>query len=457
MFFYVPRPQIRLSRRALRAGIGILLLAVVASKTTIRAEAESHSTPSAAAPAFTMNSSIPAGFHHHVVAPEGRDFLRCRFLSPNDFVLADLPTEEIDFENSPRFMPLAVMIANYGPVVFTVSARPAFSDGAVSEWLEHLCETEGFHPAKVETVKIGRLSGVACDAEQVGDGITMRMRLVLLENGGRLFNLSAMAPTQLWSAAADKLEQMIASFEVAEDHGSQVALTPARESQPEPATLTPAAAAHALELATEENAAYSENHDTGEHQAKLTDAEWAELVLADEPASLDPEERINANLRNNGVGLVPNILSLDRKTKSARIGCGSLEAVVRIPFGWRAIDDGKRTLIFDGDRIQISVNQRQWNKTPAELAEAILAEYEREQVGLKSFVHEMDGITMLGLAGLQIDGEECAQAFMIRDLGRPGLVLVARATAKEEHLRAAANLAGDIMARIEPLETLAAR
>ena len=64
---------------------------------------------------------------------------------------------------------------------------------------------------------------------------------------------------------------------------------------------------------------------------------------------------------------------------------------------------------------------------------------------------------MLGIVGLQIDGNECAQAFMIRDLGRPGLVLVARATANEEHLRAAANLAGDIMARIEPLETLATR
>ena len=170
-------------------------------------------------------------------------------MAPNDFVRASLPIEDVDLSKPNQFLPLAVMIANSGPIVFTVSARPSYSSGTVADWLECLAREEGCLLGDLRPVRIGGLAAAACDATQPGDGITMRMRLALLENGGRLFQLSAMAPLQLWEAAHPRLEHMLQSFELIEDHGSAVPVFSYWVPRFETHHLTPEAAAHALRYA----------------------------------------------------------------------------------------------------------------------------------------------------------------------------------------------------------------
>lgn len=390
-------------------------------------------------------SHAPSGYSYKILVPAGREFLKCRFLCPDDFTLADLPADETDFSESRNFMPLAVGVANYGAmVVFSIAARPAYAEGTVADWLLRLCKEEGYDPGAVELIKVGTLNAAACDAIQTADGTTMRMRITLLEDGGRLYNFSAMAPTQLWSAVADKLHGMLASFELQEDKGPTMALSadsPAPAASAEAAVPEATAAAH-----------------TAENSARLTPEQFAELVLADDMSALDPEQKINANLRDNAVGFVPNVLSVDKEEKSARVGAGAIEGIFRVPYGWHVNDDGRRTLVFDGGgRMQVNLSLRRREvDSLVELARSYVAPYLEQQPDLQVFVHELDGIVAVGVRGLKIEGEVLDQTFLLRDIDREGLVLVARATGSAEDIRLAMNLAGDILAGIETAATMTA-
>jgi hypothetical protein len=54
--------------------------------------------------------------------------------------------------------------------------------------------------------------------------MAMRMRFVLLEDGGRLFQMSAMAPDPFWAAAIEKMTPMLESLELRESRGTSVPL-----------------------------------------------------------------------------------------------------------------------------------------------------------------------------------------------------------------------------------------
>ena len=159
-------------------------------------------------------SDAPTGFSYQILAPEGREFLKCRFLLPDDFRLADLPKGETDFSEAKNFMPIAIANASYGSVVFIIGARPAYSEGNVADWLPQLLRTDGLEAGPVEIVDVGPLKAAACDTRQVTDGVTMRFRIAMLEDGGRLYNFIAVAPEALWVAVSSKLDGMLKSFEV---------------------------------------------------------------------------------------------------------------------------------------------------------------------------------------------------------------------------------------------------
>jgi hypothetical protein len=282
---------------------------------------------------------------------------------------------------------------------------------------------------------------------------------VLLEDGGRLFQMAAMAPEAFWSAALQKMLPMLASFELREARGTKVPLLPG--SPPPPlATETSAAASETPSVATETR---SSTGETAPAATELPPASAAQptpflkpeeliaLALADDAASLDPEHRINANLRDRGAGLVPRVVSTDSATKSARLAAGAIEGFFRVPFGWHVIDDGKRTLIFDaGGRIQVNVSQRlHENASPAEFARQLLQQYLEQQPDLPTIETNLAGIAAAGVRGVTIENETLDQYFMVRDVGRVRLYIVARVSATKEDSTRALDLAGDIVATFE--------
>jgi hypothetical protein len=182
-----------------------------------------------------MTNSIPAGYEYHVVSPSNHAGLTFRFLKPTDFKVADLPEETPDLSKTTAFLPLVVALTQYGPMVFSVAARPAYEDGTVEQWLAYLLREEGYKHETITETRIGNLPAVTCDALQKADDVIMKMRFILLEDGGRIFQVTAMAPEAFWSSALEKFTPMLASFELREARGTKV---PLRPGTPAPAAAT---------------------------------------------------------------------------------------------------------------------------------------------------------------------------------------------------------------------------
>src|SRR5687768_17494804 len=71
--------------------------------------------------------------------------------------------------------------------------------------------------------------------------------------------------------------------------------------------------------------------------------------------STDTEHKMNAYMRDNGIGLLPNVAGISLQDLSATFACGSIMCYITIPLGWFIFDDGRRTLVYDEDS-QTQVN-----------------------------------------------------------------------------------------------------
>lgn len=421
------------------------------------------------------NSDAPMGFEWHVVNLKEHPGLICRFLKPTDFVIADVPHEVPDFEKSPMFMPLAVTLTQLGPVVFSLGARPAFGDGTVSQWLDYVCREENYEHSEPQRIDIGGMPGVTCDAMQSSDAGLLQMRFVMIEDGGRLFQMSGLAPQALWKAAVERIDTMLRSFELAEKRGTQVPLFPG-ESAPVPAPVNvkinnnePAdnksknsknknkkaekAAEPAAEKPVETPAPPTDDYAPVEAasqpgRVRMTLAELQAMAFPDNPNSLDPEHPMNVNVRNNRGGLVPRA-EVDLEKKIAVVGAGAIEGFFTIPLGWHAVDDGKRVLVFDPPySIQISVS---WRTNEEALGierygRKLIQQYTDVQPELVVMEKEMDGVFGIGVREAKINDELLDQYFLVRDTGREGLMLVARVTSQGDGTWRALDLAGEIVA-----------
>ena len=125
---------------------------------------------------------------------------------------------------------------------------------------------------------------------------------------------------------------------------------------------------------------------------------------------------MNAYFRDNGIGLVPRVLQVNEAERYAMLGCGAIVAMVQVPLGWHAIDDGKRTLIFDPDnKIQVNLNVIQPGPlTIDQVIEAIHGQVREANPSVEHIRLTLAGMPTLGLRNLQADGEPIEQAFMFR-------------------------------------------
>ena len=128
------------------------------------------------------------------------------------------------------------------------------------------------------------------------------------------------------------------------------------------------------------------------------------------PAGLDAlsqDDTINANLREGGIGLVPRILAVDEEAKSATLGCGAIVALLDIPLGWHAIDDGRRTLVFDhASNVQINFRLVNEGVDSARLIEMMLAALAPTAGDdAKWLTMELAGMKTLAIRGLPVEGD----------------------------------------------------
>lgn len=375
-------------------------------------------------------------------------------LLPAGWVAHDLPKEEVDFSDPTRFFPLAIVTAPHAAIVFAFVARPAYDDGTLHDWAWYLLNHNQIKPRAVGAHTVGHLAAIVGEATQTSDVGPMVLRFAFVEDGGRLLNLTLMAPEMLADTMNDAWFAMLNSFKLETPHGSRFAAelppqsetpppTPQPESEPAPAATEPSHAeafgkmnAFGMELPDE----VAVPQPTPKPAQKVT---FADFALENDTTSLDPETSINANLRDRGIGLVPNVAAANDVEKRATVSAGAVMAQFDVPYGWHVIDDGKRTLVFEpSGKVQISLNLiPREGRNHAAILDALEAQV-REDYPQPEFMRMMEGkIHALGIRNIADAGQPLEQYHLLYPFRDETMVLRARVTATPDQATAACNLA----------------
>jgi hypothetical protein len=182
---------------------------------------------------------------------------------------------------------------------------------------------------------------------------------------------------------------------------------------------------------------------------------WPEFALAETPDSLNPEHPINVALREQGIGLTPNLAALDVEQRTVRLASGALQGFVTVPFGWHAIDDGRRLVVFnEANNIQIEFEQvATGNAAPEDLLAGLAAQIEQAYPDAKWITMELGGMPTIALRGLPIpadDGETVYldQVFLLKQRTE-GVYLQTRCTMAQDDTVQTLNMVELMLASIE--------
>lgn len=168
---------------------------------------------------MTMNNPIAMSTW---TVPPSRADLGFKIAVPEGFVHAELPGEEIDFDNPTQSAPLALFASPVALAIITVAGRPAYETGSVLQWMHYLME---HFDIQLESVKVGRVGmnqehpALLMTATQVQDGQKLRFAMVAFEDGGRLVTAHGMCPEELWPSFGKALTIAVQSITLAAPKG----------------------------------------------------------------------------------------------------------------------------------------------------------------------------------------------------------------------------------------------
>gem|GEM_PF-6735447 len=140
---------------------------------------------------------------------------------PQHWSQPELPPFSDDWSDPTMFAPLILFIAPASPIVLTVAARPAYENGTLADWVPWLL---GEQKMEVQTMSAGPLGphlafvGSARQAEtDVGPMVT---RFAFIEDGGRLVNISLIAPESVAPELEDLWNRVLKTFSLNDVRGS---------------------------------------------------------------------------------------------------------------------------------------------------------------------------------------------------------------------------------------------
>ena len=131
---------------------------------------------------------------------------------PRGWQRIGFPPEAIDFRNPGVMRPLCVFTPSYGALVFTVATRPSLPGMRPADALAFLARLQEFEVGPIEQIDLPCGPVAQALAMQRAGDQTLKMRLVMLEDGGRLFSITAMAPALLWDGVKATLDRIVETF-----------------------------------------------------------------------------------------------------------------------------------------------------------------------------------------------------------------------------------------------------
>lgn len=124
-----------------------------------------------------------------------------------------LPDRPPDFDQPATLMPAGLFASPDRQTVFTVAARPSYADGSPRQWLDWICQAHQFQVQQRDELLVAGQTVPAAFATQPAEGNrTQRMRLVLVEDAGRIFIACGMTDGQRFASELPTLEAILRSF-----------------------------------------------------------------------------------------------------------------------------------------------------------------------------------------------------------------------------------------------------
>jgi hypothetical protein len=378
--------------------------------------------------------------------------LAFRIAVPRDWNLPELPAEEVDFSLPGTFFPLMLAAAPWAAVVLTVAARPGFDNGTLQDWSMFLLVSQGIRPTAFGPATIGNLQGLAGLGRQQQEETWLEVRFAFFEDGGRLVYLGLLAPEAISAPLHMVWKTALESFVLERPQGQNVPVGSGEGICAEPAAAAESEAPRVAADAEQPTPEPAESPEPASPQPRqFTESDFGHYAKSDDTNTLDPEHPVNARLRDQAVGFVPNLLEKDEEAKTAKLGVGAIQALIRVAFGWHVIDDGRRTMILDPDgKIQINLGLIQKDgRSIDQILDEIQAQAVQDYANPEFLRAQDGGIWGLAIRGIVVNNEPVEQVHMLTPWASDSAMLRARVTADPPSMRFAANYADLILKSVD--------
>ena len=177
---------------------------------------------------------------------------------------------------------------------------------------------------------------------------------------------------------------------------------------------------------------------------------FKDFAKANTTESLDPEHPMNTYMRDNGIGLLPNLFQIDPSDLSATMACGSIMCNVTIPLGWFIFDDGRRVLIYDQDNhVQVNLNVRSGpGLQDTDILDNVIAEHLAQTPDATWGTMELGGMKTFAIRCVPVDGELLDQVYLAKATPNPEAWLICRVSCLPDTVVETMNMVEVIMKNI---------
>jgi hypothetical protein len=186
----------------------------------LRATLEAAPAPPEAAPPIEPHA--PGDFVTTTVRDPTDPSLAFTCEIPAGWELAPLPPIEVDFADPTVMRPLCLFAPSYATMFFTVATRPLIPGVSPAATLASLARAQDYDIGDVRPANLWAGPAAETEATQRTGADVFRARLIILEDGGRLFSIVASAPAPLWQAARELLDPILDSFALTDPKGPTV-------------------------------------------------------------------------------------------------------------------------------------------------------------------------------------------------------------------------------------------
>jgi len=145
---------------------------------------------------------------------------------PSDWISHELPAETPNFDDPTQLIALAVVTAPHSAIVLAAAARPAYSEGTLSDWGRWLLEKESASVRAMGEGKLGALPALIAEATRDSEVGTLVLRTAFAEDGARLINVTLTAPELLADAVLPIWKAALESFSLSTPRGATVPVYP---------------------------------------------------------------------------------------------------------------------------------------------------------------------------------------------------------------------------------------